>query len=121
MNKIIHITNNLSAPWSRWMIHATWQGLLVLGLALFVLFLWRKASPTWRYGLLIIVLVKFLMPPFALPGLGLFQWIPSPRDSLFEGIASKSEAGKIAESSYEEPASRPETISPVASLLPMNS
>lgn len=76
MNGAITFINNLAVAWWPWILRATWQGLVVLALVLGVLAAWRRAPSTWRYGLLLIVLLKFALPPLGLSSHCLFGWVP---------------------------------------------
>lgn len=77
MNRCIAALNSAAQSWWPGTVHAFWQGLVALGIVLLALVLWRRAAPRWRYGLLLICLVKFALPPIGLP-FGLFAWFPTP-------------------------------------------
>jgi len=57
------IVSALSSEWWSWVFHASWQsaavGLLLVGLVL----LFRRLPAPVRYGLLVVALVKFAVPP----------------------------------------------------------
>ncbi|MCX7050165.1 MAG: M56 family metallopeptidase, partial [Candidatus Sumerlaeota bacterium] len=83
MNALVSLINSQADAWLRWTLHSTWQGLVVLALALGMLAVWRRASSVWRYSLLMIVLAKFVLPPVGVSSLCLFGWLgPALSDIL---------------------------------------
>ncbi len=78
MSPIIDSWNQGARLWWSWCLHSTWQGLVLLVLVLAVLPLLRRASPHWRYALLFVALLKFLLPPLGMEGYGLFAWLFPP-------------------------------------------
>jgi beta-lactamase regulating signal transducer with metallopeptidase domain/HEAT repeat protein len=68
MNGLIHWLNEVSPVWWVQIAHGTWQAALVPGLLL-GLVAWKRRWPApWRYGLLVLALLKFAVPPlFPLP------------------------------------------------------
>jgi len=75
MNAITNWWNEVASGWWAWSVHGTWQGFVVLALALAVVAAWRRATPRWRYALLLVVLVKFAIPPVIPSRFGLFEWL----------------------------------------------
>lgn len=78
MNILIEAWNSIARVWWSWCLHSTWQGLVLLVLVLAVLPLLRRISPHWRYALLLVALLKFVLPPLGMEGVGLFAWLFPP-------------------------------------------
>ncbi|MFH1743027.1 MAG: M56 family metallopeptidase, partial [bacterium] len=74
MNALIIALNQLSETWWPYVAHATWQSALVGGLLLAVVWFGRRWAAPLRYGLLLIALVKFAVPPMVSVPTGLFNW-----------------------------------------------
>jgi len=73
MDALINALNSSGGIWWRYVLHAAWQASLLAVVVLLVVRLGRRWSSSLRYWLLVIVLVKFAMPPlFSLPT-GLFS------------------------------------------------
>lgn len=68
MNAWIESFNQVASVWWSWSLHATWEGLFLLTVLLAAMALWRRVTPQLRYGLLLLVLIKFTLPP-----LGIFE------------------------------------------------
>ena len=59
------ILNQTAGDWSNWFLHATWQAAVVAGLVFLLLLVTKRfTSAPFRYALLLIVLLKFAVPPF---------------------------------------------------------
>ncbi len=76
MNTLIEWGNLAGVAWWLWTWRAAVQGAVLLGLVLLFLALWRPGTPLLRYGLLFLVLVKFVLPPVMSLSVGLFSWLP---------------------------------------------
>lgn len=72
---IIETWNDLSEWWLRCAVHITWQGSLLAALALGLLLLARRWPSPLRHALLLLVLVKFLVPPFLATPTGAFSQV----------------------------------------------
>lgn len=78
------IVSGISSEWWSWVFHAGWQsavvGLLLVGLVL----LFRRLPAPVRYGLLVVALVKFAVPPVIGVNLELPFASPMPNPPAFE-------------------------------------
>ena len=63
MNASVQVLNELSETWWSFVAHATWQSAVVGVLILVAVWLMRRRPAPLRYGLLVIALLKFAMPP----------------------------------------------------------
>ncbi len=119
MNALIEALNGAGAAWWTYLLHATWQSSLVAGVILTAAWLGRRWPARLRYGLVLIALVKFAMPPLlALPS-GLFSRV-GPTIVLEDGEAGPglSPGGMAAETAAASPPERqPATMSWRAWLL----
>lgn len=61
--------------WVRLTAHAAWQGALVGAAALLVVAAGRRVPSPIRYGLLLLALLKFAIPPFVAAPVGLFSLV----------------------------------------------
>jgi formylglycine-generating enzyme required for sulfatase activity/beta-lactamase regulating signal transducer with metallopeptidase domain len=75
MNPMIASWNRAASVWWSWTLHSTWQGVVLLAVVFAALLLLRRAAPNWRHGLLLLVLVKFLLPPLGVNGLSLYDFL----------------------------------------------
>ena len=78
MAGLIDALNSAAAWWWPYVLHATWQSAVVAAVALLLIVLLRQGPSipaTVRYGLLLVVLVKFIIPPTLTTSFGLFHWI----------------------------------------------
>ena len=64
MNGYTHLLNQWSPAWWEYALHATWQAVLATAILLGVAALGRKWPAPWRYGVLLVALLKFAVPPF---------------------------------------------------------
>jgi hypothetical protein len=64
MNGHARILNQWSPAWWEYTLHATWQAVLTTAILLSVAALGRKWPAPWRYGVLLVALLKFAVPPF---------------------------------------------------------
>ena len=63
MNGIVEVLNRAAAAWWEWTVASTGQGALLLLLVVLILAAGRSLRPGLRYGLLLVVLLKFAVPP----------------------------------------------------------
>ncbi len=73
MNSLVHFLNQCSPAWWEYTLHATWQAALTAAILLGVAALGRKWPAPWRYGLLLVALLKFAVPPFLSVPFGAFS------------------------------------------------
>lgn len=104
MNALVEPLNQAAATWWTWTWQATAQGAILLVLVLVALALWRRATPPLRYGLLLLALVKFLLPPVVASSVGLFAWLPlgglasdTPPQMMTTTVRSEGPAGGTLE------------------------
>ncbi len=64
MNHIAELLNQAAQAWWVSVVHATWQSALVAGVILLAVWMARRLPSPLRYGLVLLVLVKFAVPPF---------------------------------------------------------
>ncbi len=87
--------NEIAESWRVYVWHAGWQGTLVAGVILAVVYGLRRAPSPLRYGLLLVALFKFAMPPLLTVPTGLFSHLPAqvaetaPVVSSVEPVASE--------------------------------
>jgi beta-lactamase regulating signal transducer with metallopeptidase domain/protocatechuate 3,4-dioxygenase beta subunit len=62
-----------TVAWWTLLVPATLQATLVAAVVLLLVFWGRRLPAPWRYGLLVLALVKFLLPPFAAAPTGVFS------------------------------------------------
>lgn len=75
MERMTHVLNDIAEAWWTWVVEASWQAALVAGVAVLVVMLGRRLPAPLRYGLLLVALLKFVVPP-ALPApTGLFSTV----------------------------------------------
>ncbi len=88
------LLNAAAAAWWPYVFHAAWQagvvGVLVLG-AVWAL---RRRSAPLRYGLLLVALAKFAIPPMLALPVGAFFWLPEP--ARIDASEMDGEATRIA-------------------------
>ncbi|MBL9138253.1 MAG: Ig-like domain-containing protein [Verrucomicrobiales bacterium] len=78
MNAMVGLLNHAAAEYWVWLTHASWQ-VAVVGLLLWgVASLGAKWRAPWRYALLLIALIKFVVPPFFPVGSGVLSWVAVP-------------------------------------------
>jgi beta-lactamase regulating signal transducer with metallopeptidase domain/protocatechuate 3,4-dioxygenase beta subunit len=68
--------NEFAETWRFYVWHAGWQGSLVALLVLGAVFALRRAPSPLRYGLLLLALLKFAMPPMLTAPTGVFRHLP---------------------------------------------
>ncbi|MCA9436921.1 MAG: M48 family metalloprotease, partial [Candidatus Omnitrophica bacterium] len=79
MTDLIQTLNSLGDTWAVHLFHATWQSTLVAVILLAIVALGRRLPSPLRYGLLLIALLKFAVPPMLSLPTGLFAWAPPPQ------------------------------------------
>ncbi len=85
MNGLVHWLNEVSPGWWQQMVHGTWQA-AVVGAVLLGLVAWKRRWPApWRYGLLVLALLKFAVPPL----------LPSPT-GIFSRVVAQGHARRAA-------------------------
>ncbi|HNU50213.1 MAG TPA: M56 family metallopeptidase [Verrucomicrobiota bacterium] len=73
MNVLIGWLNEASPVWWPYVMHAAWQGALV-GVLLLGVVWWKRRWPAlWGYGLLLVALIKFAIPPVLPAPTGIFS------------------------------------------------
>src|SRR5688500_3553369 len=75
MDTMVPKLNEFAGQWWVYVAHATWQATLLASLVLVLIAVLRRFPPTWRYGLLLIALAKFAVPPLFSPPVGLLHWV----------------------------------------------
>ncbi|MBD3268341.1 hypothetical protein GF373_16870, partial [bacterium] len=78
MNALIQTLNNISPHWWDYIFHASWQSALIGLLLLALVWLGRKWSAPLRYGILLLALIKFLIPPMLSLPTGVLNYTPAP-------------------------------------------
>jgi beta-lactamase regulating signal transducer with metallopeptidase domain len=73
MNAWVDALNHAASNWWPHVLHATWQSSLVAGLFLLIVWAGRRWPAQIRYGLVVIALVKFTIPPTLSLPTGLFS------------------------------------------------
>lgn len=63
MNRITGLLDGAAASWWPYVFHATWQAALAGAIALLAVWALRRRSAPLRYGVLLVALVKFAIPP----------------------------------------------------------
>ncbi|NUN98471.1 MAG: hypothetical protein HUU16_20115, partial [Candidatus Omnitrophica bacterium] len=110
MNSWIESFNQAASVWWSWSLHATWQGLLLLTVLSGVLALWRRATPQLRYGLLLLALIKFTLPPLGISGINFYDSAfsffstglkPLKIDSVRESFVAFESYGVVPQSDTE--------------------
>ena len=75
MNQLITQLNNIADTWSHFVWSSSWQSALLVVVLLLVVLLGRKISAPVRYGILLVALVKFAVPPFMHVPSGVFSTV----------------------------------------------
>ena len=75
MNTIIESVNSAAEVWWPWIVSASWQAAVVGGLLLAVVWFGRRWSSQVHYGLLLVALIKFSVPPLWSSPTGLLSHI----------------------------------------------
>jgi beta-lactamase regulating signal transducer with metallopeptidase domain len=76
----MNVLNEATDKWAQLILHAGWQAAVVAGLIfIFIILARRLTSAQFRYVLLLIVLLKFVTPPFLSLPTGLLSNIPPVR------------------------------------------
>ncbi len=73
MSNFAHCLNQCSPAWWEYALHATWQAALTTAILLGLAALGRKWPAPWRYGVLLVALLKFAVPPFVSVPSGAFS------------------------------------------------
>lgn len=102
--------NGWSASWASWVFHASWQGSLVAFVLLVMVSVGRRWPSPLRYGLLLVALAKFALPPFWAGPTGLFSRIPLQIGTPWNASAEERKSSPLT----AEPA-----IMPVAAGFPV--
>ena len=72
MTGAVEAINQTAGTWWTFVLHATWQSSLVAMIALAVFHLARRRSAQFRYAVVVIALIKFVVPPTLSLPTGLF-------------------------------------------------
>lgn len=105
MSGVIGALNSAAASWWPYMFHAAWQGAAVGVIALLAVWALRRRSAPLRYGVLLVALAKFAIPPMLALPTGLFFWLPEPaRIETAVGMAEVTLLPDSAESLSDESA-----------------
>lgn len=78
MSGVIDVLNGAAALWWPYAFHAAWQAALVGVIMLAAVRALRRRSAPLRYGLLLVALAKFAIPPMLALPVGVFFWMPEP-------------------------------------------
>jgi len=73
MNRWVSFLNQIGETWCNVFWHASWQSALLVLLALLFVFVFRRTSAVFRYSILVLALLKFLIPPFLSVPSGVFS------------------------------------------------
>lgn len=93
MNPIVLRLNEAADLWWRWIFHAAWQTSLVALLLLAIVVSLKRLPSHLRYGILLLALAKFALPPLlALPSGVFTRWGPVVEGAAASGIATNIEA-----------------------------
>jgi len=82
MDQVVDVLNRAAESWSPYVFHAMWQSSLIAIVVLAVVAAFRRLSSPLRYALLLIVLVKFAIPPMLAAPTGLFSRLRLPATDL---------------------------------------
>ena len=118
---MIDTLNFAAEYWQYYVWHAAWQGTLVALALLGVVWCARRWPSPLRYGVLVIVLIKFALPPMATLPVGLFSWIEttSPATgSITTDLAERGAPTAAVASTLPEPIrhTEPESAASLSSL-----
>lgn len=73
MNQLVDRLNSLAQTWWPYLFHATWQSTLVALAVLALVTVGRRWPSPLRYGLLVVALIKFAIPPLLSIPTGVFS------------------------------------------------
>ncbi len=74
MSYFVDLLNSSAARWWLFLFHATWQSALVALMVLILLVVGKRWPSPLRYGLLVVALLKFAMPPLLSIPTGVFHF-----------------------------------------------
>ncbi len=79
----------LHPDFSAWLLRASWQASVLIGLVLLAQWVFRKQlAPRWRYSLWLLVVIRLAMPFSAESGLSIFNFIKARGPATPEAIAN---------------------------------
>ena len=82
--------NDFAQAWMAMTAEGFGQGIVAMAAVLLFLSLFRKGSPVLRYSLLILILLKFAIPPIVEAPFGLFPAMEWSKESTTSPIAQSS-------------------------------
>lgn len=85
--------NELAETWGFYVWHTGWQASLVALLILGTVYCLRRAPSPLRYGLLLIALAKFVMPPLLTAPTGLFSRVPVQAQEVPSSLRNWADPG----------------------------
>lgn len=104
MNRLTGLLDGAAASWWPYVFHATWQAALVGAIALLAVWALRRRSAPLRYGLLLVALAKFAIPPMLALPIGIFFWMPQP--AQIDAPATVGETSLLPDT-VDSPAEKP--------------
>lgn len=100
MNELVTLLNSTAQTWWPYMFHASWQSTLAAIMILTLLSFGRRWPSPLRYGLLVVALLKFAMPPLLPVPVGIFSLarpvVLPPQVSRMEAIQVNEEVTSSA-------------------------
>ena len=104
-----------ATDWWPYVIHAMWQAALLGAVVLVVVWALRRRSPALRYGILMVALVKFVIPPMLALPMGVFGLAATPVAPVDTDPASAPvRQVALARREYRPPTQDESAPSPVA-------
>ena len=91
MNELVIMLNDAAAAWWPYVLHATWTSSVVAVVMLAVVRLCRRWPARVLYGIALIALLKFAMPPMMSAPVGIFNWL-GPEVAWDAGAAAVSDS-----------------------------
>jgi len=86
---MISTLESIAERWLSWVVPATWQLALLIGIVAAAVWVGRRASPRFRYALWLLVLAKVFLPPTLAIGWGVGNWGVRPLWNSVEPVAQQ--------------------------------
>lgn len=113
----MNILNAVSESWWSFVFHASWQSAVVAAVLLGVVWGMRRLPAPLRYGLLLVALVKFAVPPVI--GVSIdTPWMNSPQAALPAALETEPAPLEVARQSSVPAASTAQAVAAVPSPQP---
>jgi beta-lactamase regulating signal transducer with metallopeptidase domain len=109
MNGLFDAFHPVAGVWWQYVAHATWQSVLVGLVILGTVLLMRRLPAPLRYGLLILALLKFVVPPMLALPTGVFSRVETSMQSQLPGAVhtARPESTELVSGQSLEPAQAP--------------